>query len=129
MAASKRTRRIFVGFAAEDKSYRDLLKGQTRLNGCPIAYTDLSVKRPWETSWKTRCRQRIKGCDGMIALLSKNVRNAPGARWEIKCAIDEGIPVIGVHIFRTDRYKPPEIQGKRVIYWTWDGIGNWIAKR
>jgi hypothetical protein len=57
------------------------------------------------------------------------VRNASGARWEIKCAASEGVPVLGVYISRNDLYKPPEIVGRRIIYWTWDGIGNWIAKR
>jgi hypothetical protein len=122
MATSKR---IFVGFAVEDKRYRDLLKGQSRLGDSPISYTDFSVKQPWDRAWKSSCRSRIKGCDGMIALLSNNVRNADGARWEIKCAAEEGIPILGVYV-KDDRYKPPEIAGKRVITWTWNGIGNWI---
>jgi hypothetical protein len=121
------TKRIFIGFAVEDKHYRDLLRGQSKLGDSPIDYTDMSVKDPWDSSWKTKCRQRIQGCDGFIALLSKNVRNAEGARWEIKCAVEEGVPVLGVHIHQDDDYKPPEIQGKKVIRWTWDGIGNWIA--
>ena len=125
MATSKR---IFVGFAVEDKQYRDLLRGQSKLGGCPIDYTDFSVKEPWSSSWKTKCRTRIRGCDGFVALLSSNVKDADGARWEIKCAIDETIPTLGVWIFQSDHYKPPEIEGKRTIAWTWDGIGNWINK-
>jgi hypothetical protein len=122
------SKRIFVGFAVEDKRYRDLLRSQSRLGGSPINYTDYSVKQPWSSSWKTQCRQRIKGCDGMIALLSRNVRSADGARWEIKCAADEAVPVLGVHIFNEDVYAPPEIAGKRTIRWTWAGIGNWIDR-
>jgi hypothetical protein len=121
------TKRLFVGFAVEDKQYRDLLRGQSKLGGSPIDYTDMSVKEPWDSSWKTKCRQRIRGCDGFITLLSKNVRNAEGARWEIKCAGEEGIPVLGVHIHQNDDYKPSEIQGK-TIRWSWDGIGNWIGR-
>ena len=83
------TKRIFVGFAVDDKRIVTLLRGQSKLGGCPIQYTDMSVKDPWDSSWKTRCRQRIKTCDGFIALLSRNVKKADGARWEIKCAIDE----------------------------------------
>jgi len=120
------TKRMFVGFAVEDKQYRDLLRGQSKLGGSAIDYTDMSVKEPWDSAWKTKCRQRIRGCDGFIALLSGNVRGADGARWEIKCAVEEGTPILGVHIFKDDDYKPPEIQGKRVIRWTQDGIGNWI---
>ena len=122
------TKRVFVGFAVEDKKYRDLLRGQSKLGDCPIDYTDFSVKEPWDSSWKTKCRQRIKGCDGVIALLSKNVKNADGARWEIKCAVEEGVPILGVHIFKDDAYVPTELSGKKVISWTWDGIGNWIKK-
>jgi hypothetical protein len=122
------TKRIFIGFAIEDKRYRDLLRGQSRLGDSPIEYTDMSVKEPWDGSWKTKCRQRINGCGGLIALLSRNVGNADGARWEIKCALEEGVPVLGVHIHQDDDCRPAEIQGKRVIRWSWDGIGNWINK-
>jgi hypothetical protein len=97
-------KRIFVAFAIEDKRYRDLLRGQSKLGHCPIDYTDMSVKQPWDSAWKTKCRQRVKGCDGVIALLSRNMRAAAGARWEIKCAVDEGVPVLGVYVSRTDVY-------------------------
>ncbi len=117
---------VFVGFAVEDKQYRDLLRRQSKLGDSPIDYTDMSVKQPWDSSWKTQCRQRIKSCDGFIALLTRNVRNAEGAHWEINCAKAENVPILGVHIFADDDYKPPEIQGKKVIRWTWDGIGTWI---
>jgi hypothetical protein len=121
-------KRIFVGFAIEDEKCRNLLRGQARLGDSPIEYIDYSVKKPWDNAWKTQCRQRIKSCDGMIALLTSNTRNATGARWEIKCAIEEGVPILGVHCYRQDTYKPPEISGKRVIYWSWDGIGNFIKR-
>lgn len=123
MASKKR---IFVGFAIEDQKYRDMLRGQSSLGGCPIEYTDFSVKQPWDSAWKTNCRTRIRGCDGVIAMLSKNTRSADGARWEIQCAVEEGVPLLGVHIHQDDDYKPHEIAGKKVIRWTWDGIGNWI---
>ena len=38
----------------------------------PFAFVDMSVKDPWDSQWKTNCRTKIKGCDGMIALVSKN---------------------------------------------------------
>jgi len=122
------TKRIFIGFAVEDKQYRDLLRGQSKLGDCPIEYTDYSVKEPWSSAWKTECRKRIKGCTGVIALISKNTKNADGARWEIQCAVEEGVPVLGVHIFKDDDDVPPELAGKTVIRWTWPGIGNWINK-
>jgi len=120
-------KRVFVSFAIEDKSLRTMLRGQSRLGDCPIEYTDFSVKEPWDSSWKTNCRTRIRGCDAVIALLTDNVKNADGARWEIKCAVDEGVPLLGVYA-NSDRYKPPELVGAPVITWTWSGISNWIEK-
>lgn len=124
MAAKKR---IFVSFAIEDRWARNMMRGQSRLGRSPIQYTDMAVKEAWSSAWKTKCRRRIRGCDGVIALLSSNTRQAKGARWEIKCAVEEGIPVLGVYI-GSSRYKPPEIRGRRVITWTWNGVGNWINR-
>lgn len=64
----------------------------------------------------------------MIALLSKGVRLAEGARWEIRCAVEESVPVLGVHISQDDRYTPPEIAGQNVIPWTWDGIATFLKQ-
>lgn len=121
-------KRIFVAFAVEDKSSRDLLKGQEVLAGSPIDYVDMSVKNPWSEDWKTRCRSRIRGCDGVIALLSRNTLNASGAKWEIKCARDEGKPLLGVYIHKNDKSKPGEMGNAPAIEWTWDGIANFIKR-
>ena len=119
--------RIFISFAKEDSSSRDLLKGQAKNNKSPFSFVDMSVKKAWETKWKTNCRTKIKGCDGMIALLSKKTRNADGARWEMGCANEEGIPVIGVHIHKDDKGAiPTELAGKKVILWTWAGIKSFL---
>ncbi len=37
-----RMKRIFVGFAVEDKHFRDLLRGQSRLGDSPIEYSERS---------------------------------------------------------------------------------------
>jgi hypothetical protein len=119
--------RIFISFAAEDSSYRDMLVGQAKNSKSPFSFTDMSVKEPFDEKWKTNCRSKIKGCDGMIALLSRKTWYADGARWEMQCAIDEGIPLIGVHIHSDDKGAiPTELSGKRIIEWTWDGIKRFL---
>ena len=119
-------KRIFIAFAVEDKSYRDLLRGQSKLGDSPIEYVDMSAKEPWSDSWKTRCRTRIKGCDGVIALLSSNSLSADGQKWEIKCAKDEDVDLIGVYIHSDDSSYPSEMNGVKKIKWTWDGIADFI---
>ena len=70
--------RIFTSFELEDEHLRDLLVGQKKNSQTPFDFVDMSVKEPWSSSWKTNCRTRIKGCDGMIAILTHNTRNADG---------------------------------------------------
>lgn len=126
---SRQRKRIFISFAIEDKAYRDLLRGQARNEMTPFEFTDMSAKQAWESKWKTQCRIRIRGCDGVIALLSKKTRAAAGARWEMKCAIEEGVPIIGVHTQKDNKGAiPPELKGKRVINWSWNGITNFIDR-
>lgn len=122
-------KRVFISFAIEDKYARDHLVYQANNAKVPFEFVDISVKEPWDNSWKTKCRERIKQCNGVIALLSKKTRLADGAKWEIKCAVEENIPIIGIHIHSDDKGQiPSEIEGKRVIGWTWDGIKNFIDK-
>ena len=58
-------KRIFISFAKEDIRLRDLLVGQSRNDNCPFEFIDMSVKQPWDSAWKTNCRTKIKGCDGV----------------------------------------------------------------
>jgi hypothetical protein len=120
-------KRIFISFAIEDEKFRTFLVGQARNEGSPFEFVDMSVKQPWDNSWKTQCRSRIKGCDGVVALISRNTANATGARWEMQCADEEGIPMIGVHIHADDKGSiPAELRGYKVIEWSWPSIAAFI---
>src|SRR6266852_627593 len=90
-----KSNRIYVGFAVEDKAYRDFLVGQAKNKKSPFEFVDMSAKEPWDEKWKTNCRIRVKGCDGVIALVSKNTAKADGELWEIRCAKEEKVPVRG----------------------------------
>ena len=120
------TKRVFIAFAIEDEKYRNFLVAQAKNDKSPFEFLDMSVKEPWDEKWKTNCRARIKACDGLIALLSKKTWNADGAKWEMKCAAEEGISSLGVHIHKDDKGAiPSELKG-RTIEWTWDGISKFL---
>lgn len=120
--------RIFVSFAKEDLRCRDLLVGQARHSKTPFDFEDMSLAEPFDSNWKTQCREKISGCHGFIALLSKNTWRAAGARWEMKCAAEEGIPSIGIHIYKDAKgAKPPELKG-RVIEWQWTAIAHFVKR-
>lgn len=121
-------KRIFISFAKEDEKYRDFLVGQAKNPASPFEFVDMSVKEPWDNEWKTKCKTKIKSCDGMIALISKTTKDASGACWEIRCAIEEGIPVRGMYIHNDSCTIPLALEGKMVVNWGWDNISNFLEK-
>ena len=126
---TKETRkRIFISFAIEDIEYRDHLVSQARKKNSPFDLIDMSVKKEWkQEEWKRKCRAKIRRCDGVIVLLSKNTHKARGARWEIKCAREEKIRIIGMQIFKNSKgVIPPELKGKKVILWSWRNLETFI---
>ena len=121
-------KRIFISFAVEDKSLRDLLVGQARNSSTPFEFVDMSVKEPWDSSWKTNCRIKIIGCDGVLAIVTKSTRSASGQLWEMKCAKEEYIPRQGIWGDKRNKplFLPQELVGTRIVDWTWDNIASWI---
>lgn len=121
--------RIFISFAREDTRYRDLFTGQMKMRDAPFAFTDMSLQEPFDDKWKTRCREKIKGCHGFIALLSKKTWRAEGARWEMACALEEGLLGLGVHIHRDEKGAvPPELGRVSVIDWDQSKIAAFIER-
>lgn len=119
--AEKKT--IFVAFAMEDKSARDLLKGQSLHTDSPFEYIDMSVKEPYQSEWKEKVRARIKRSDGVIALVSKNSLSSSGQKWEIACAKEEGVKLRGFWAYTDDR---TNLEGVNTKVWTWDNIKSFI---
>ena len=119
-------KRVFIAFASEDETYRDFLKGQSLLPNSDYEFIDMSVKEPYDEDWKNRVRTRIRGSAGVIVLLSKNSLSASGQKWEIKCAVEEEIPTLGVYIHSDDHSKPSEMAGIRCINWSRDDVAAFI---
>lgn len=116
---------VFIAFAKEDEASRNMLKGQSLNTKSPFEYIDMSVKEPYDTSWKTQTRTRIKRSDGVIALISANTPKADGELWEITCAREESKPLMGIWLgeYRT---KPAAMGTAPCKVWTWDNIANFI---
>ena len=125
-----RSHRIFISFAIEDEWARIRLGGQAKNERTPFEFVDMSAKKPWDEAWKTQCRSRIKGCDGVIALVSSNTASAAGELWEIKTAREERVPVMGMYITQDNRpvWLPPELTGVLIVDWTWDNIKNFLNR-
>jgi hypothetical protein len=120
-------KRVFIAFAIEDETTKYLFTGQAKNKNVPYDFVDMSVKEPWDSQWKTNCRTRIKGCDGVIVLVTKNLKKADGAIWEIKCAKEEEIPILVVYCDGANFYDTPdELNGEKKVEWTWDNIKEFV---
>ena len=125
-----KTNRIFISFAVEDVASRNMLVGQAKNDNSPFEFVDMSVKEPWDEKWKTNCRTKIKGCDGMIALVSKKTASADGALWEVKCAKEElgNARIRGIYVDSDNKPStlPADFSGVRVVEWTWPNIESFL---
>ncbi|MDR2408591.1 MAG: hypothetical protein LBE13_10850 [Bacteroidales bacterium] len=120
--------RIFISFAIEDENLRNLLVGQARNDNTPFEFVDMSVKEPWDSEWKARCRTKIKSCDGMIVIVTQDSKKATGQLWEVKCTKEENIPRRGIwgHSDNKPIYLPEELNGIRIVEWTWANIKSFL---
>ena len=114
---------VFIAFAIDDESMRDLLKGQSLLTKSPFEYVDMSVKEAYDSAWKEKVRTRIRRSDGVIVLVSQNSPASSGQKWEISCAKEERKKILGIWIYKDDRTK---IDGVNTVVWTWDSIKVFI---
>lgn len=119
--ADKKT--IFVAFAIEDESIRDLIKGQALHTKSPFEYIDMSVREAYTEDWKKRVRTRILRSDGVLAIVSKNSLTSAGQKWEIQCAKEEKKRLKGIWAYKADR---TDLTGVSTMVWTWPNIADFI---
>ncbi|PIW36569.1 MAG: hypothetical protein COW24_04620 [Candidatus Kerfeldbacteria bacterium CG15_BIG_FIL_POST_REV_8_21_14_020_45_12] len=121
-------KRIFIAFAAEDMRSRDFLVGQSRLPSSPFEFVDMSVKEPWDSNWKEKCRRKIKGCDGVVALISRHTPAANGQIFEMLTAEEENIPVMFMYSGDARPTLPYPFSNRRINLWNWENIRSFISK-
>ncbi len=114
---------VFIAFAIEDESIRNLIKGQSLNTKSPFEYIDMSVKEAYDEEWKKRVRTRVLRSDGVLVIVIKNSLTSSGQKWEIQCSKDEGKQVRGIWAYKADR---TNLAGVNTMVWTWDNIANWI---
>jgi len=114
---------VFVAFAIEDESIRNMIKGQSLNTDSPFEYIDMSVKEAYDEEWKKRVRTRIIRSDGVLVIVSKNSVTSSGQKWEIQCAKEEKKKIRGIWAYKEDR---TDLAGVNTMVWTWDNIAAWI---
>lgn len=125
-----KTNKIFISFALRDRKAHDDLLDQLKKEQTQYSFEEMPIKQSWEPAWKDECREKVTGCDGVIALVTKNIVRADGQQWELRCAYDAKMPVLLIH-GDNDRLpsKLPEPVGQRDIdEWTQSTISAFISR-
>ena len=117
---------VFIAFSMDDEKTRNLSTGQRVHSETPFEFIDLSVKERYESDWKTKVTTRIRRSDGVIALISSNTPTSSGQIWEMKTAVAEGKPLLGVWIEDGYTTKPVEMGSAACKTWTWENVTNFI---
>ena len=120
------TKTVFIAFAKEDEGTRNLFTGQRVNADTPFRFIDLSVKEAYESGWKEKVRTRIRRSNGVVTLISSDTPGATGQLWEIQCAREEGVPLLGIWIEDGYRTKPAAMGSAPCKLWTWSNVAAFI---
>lgn len=115
--------RAFISFEMEDRWARDFLVQHAQDQNNAIQFVDYSVHDPFDSSWKTNCRERISGTHGTIVLIGATTHKSEAVLWEIAETIRQGHSMFAVQIHRSETHTVPKgIALSRVIRWNFDSI-------
>ncbi len=120
---------IFISFATADTFARDELVRHSIQGYTQYYFDDKSLYKPLSGNWKIKCRVKINQCNGLIAIISDNTFNAEGARYEIWCAYQDGIPVLPIYYYKTGTQFPiSQLEGQIIYPWKWKIITDFIKE-
>lgn len=127
---ASKTNTVFISFALRDIKLRDQLLEQLNKEQTGFSFVDMPVKQSWEPAWKEECRTKVTGCDGVIALITKNVIRADGQLWEIRCAYEGRMPVLLLHgdAEKLPSKMPDPVGDREIDAWTWPTISAFLNR-
>ncbi|GJL72790.1 MAG: hypothetical protein NMNS01_19890 [Nitrosomonas sp.] len=88
------TNQVFISFALKDADLKDKLVEQINKARPEVKCVDMPMKKSWESAWKAEVQDTVRGCVGVIGLISESITRADGQQWELRCAFDSGLPVM-----------------------------------
>ncbi|HEX3826776.1 MAG TPA: TIR domain-containing protein [Sporichthyaceae bacterium] len=117
---------IFIAFAKDDEATRRYFTEDRIATETEFEFIDLSVDEAVEPDWQDKVRSRIGRSDGVIALISTDTQYSTRQLWEITCAVEGAIPLVGIWIQTRYRGKPPRMGSAPFREWTWENISAFI---
>lgn len=120
--------RAFISFEMEDRWARDFLVQHAKDKSNDIEFIDYSVQDPFDSSWKTQCRERLGRTKGTIVLVGASTYKSAAVLWEIAETHRQEHYIFGIQINKDKTHTIPEgLPAKNVIRWDFDQIVKWLA--
>ncbi len=119
---------VFLACAEQDELYRDVFTAQWARSGDQARFLDPPEDGADAQRWRRDVRERIRGSDGVIALIGGGTAVSSAARWQLSCAVTEGKPLLGLWVEAEHRRKPVEMGPARCESWTWENIGDFLDR-
>ena len=115
--------RAFISFQMEDRWARDFLVQHAKDRTNDISFLDYSVQTPFDSSWKTKCRERIARTSGTILLVGKTTHQSEAVAWEITETMRQDHSMFGIQIHRNETCIPPAgLSRSSIVNWDFEEI-------
>ena len=120
--------RAFISFEMEDRWARDFLVQHAHDKRTDIQFVDYSVQDPFDTMWKTNCKDRIAQTKGTIVMVGATTYKSEAVLWEITESLSQRHYIFGIQINHDKTHPIPNgLPRENVIRWDFDQIVKWLA--
>lgn len=121
--------RAFISFEMEDVTARNFLVQQAKDSDNDISFVDYSVQNPFDSAWKTNCKQRIAQTMGTIVIIGATTFSSEACLWEIAETQRQNHYLFAVRRFSDKNHRIPlGLTPAQVIPWRFDEIVRRLTK-
>lgn len=118
---------LFVSYAVEEKKYFDQFIDESRKENIPYDLDYVVEKDPMSEEWREKLRDKIRGCDAAVFLLTPYLKISEGSFWEMKYARELSKPMICVFVGDgTIRDKPVDLTGVTTMVMSWTRLNEFV---
>jgi hypothetical protein len=117
---------VFLAFAEQDRLFRNLFITQWSRAGAQVRFVEASGIPGCSPRWHHQVQDRIARCEAVIALIGGSTLGSESQLWQIRCAVGEGKPLLGLWVDPDQRVKPVEMGTARCEAWTWENVGDFL---
>ncbi len=122
-------KKVFVSFDFDnDKTLKDFIIGQAKLNDSPFEVTDFSLKEAApEKQWLDKARVAIARAEVFIVMLGPKTRKASGVLKEVKLANELKKMKFQIIGYRNGSKEWAVPDAGRVYRWNWENLKKLLS--